>query len=93
MLPSSANAAAPNNTRRLLTVGGRLGTCNILPLPARPQRGDKACMMSTHAALCIRSMPPRVCRLLRQRWRIVDGRFQVAPRGIVSGQLKMRSSP
>jgi hypothetical protein len=51
VLPSNANAAAPNNTRRLLTVGGRLGTCNILPLPARPQRGDKACMMSTHAAV------------------------------------------
>ena len=32
-------------------------------------------------------------RLARRPWRIVDSRFQVALRGIVSGQLKMRSSP
>jgi hypothetical protein len=84
--PSSAKAA--NNTRRLLTVGGGLGTCNILPLPVRRQRGDKPrvqrCdkprVVSTPAALCIRWTPPRVCRLARRRWRIVDSRFQVAPR-------------
>ncbi len=29
--PSSANATAPISTRRLLTVGTGLGTCNILP--------------------------------------------------------------
>ena len=34
--PSSANAAAPTSTRRLLTVGWRLGTCNILPLRGLP---------------------------------------------------------
>jgi hypothetical protein len=92
-VPSSAKAAAPNSTRRLLTVGGGLGTCNILPLPVRRQRGDKPCVVSTQAALCIRWMPQRVCRLPQRAWRIVDGRFQVAPQGIVSGQLKMRSSP
>ena len=45
--PSSASAAAPTRTRRLLTVGGRLGTCNILPLRAH----------------CASRTPPRVCRL------------------------------
>src|SRR3954469_11369431 len=34
VLPSSAKAAAENNICRLLTVGGGLGTCNILPLLA-----------------------------------------------------------
>jgi hypothetical protein len=107
-----SNAKAANNTRRLLTVGGGLGTCNILPLPVRRQRGDKPRVqrgdkprvqrgdkprvqrgdkprvrrgdkprvVSTPAALCIRWTPPRVCRLARRRWRIVDSRFQVAPR-------------
>ncbi len=44
---AAPSAAAPTSTRRLLTVGEGLGTCNILPLPAR---------------LRIRWTRPRVCR-------------------------------
>src|ERR1700716_2121823 len=37
--------------------------------------------MSVRTALCIRWTRPRVCRLPRRCWRIVDGRFQILRSG------------